>query len=830
MIVTGTITDKITSRSKTFTLNLTLVLFNSNSVINDQTISWVSEAGSSDKGKKIKVTFTGSGLSTNQGDWTITAKDSSSSSSTWTIDQASSSPTSVSFTIEYNKDTIGKNYTFSVNGIQGAKDVTIPTSTITSIDSSISTNGDLILKFTGDNLSANLDIYIFTFKPIVNIPPVTTFDGAANNSPATPTTTPPTIDEAFKQNINVDWTSKESITLTIQKVRGNGSQDVITKGLYGLWYEVNVITQTEKKQFKFAEYVAPTGVTVDIFDNPLCGDNQSSITTSIESSAFQGDKLSWTLTVENSASKWVQIKFKKADFLSSLVGQKGFGDTDNGNTTLTWALKENVDNNSKFTYIDDEGLKNNEALTTSGITAVMTGTLTDELTGEVKTFDLSLTIKVTDNTPRISSASSDITENGDLTILLTGSNLPQTANEYKFTYSGSKTADAPNPDLTTDTPNVDSNILELDTTHTNTGSSVQFIIKKIKVKPSSNSFNDESPTLPTAQTTGLYGKTFSVTLVDADSNPHSRDEKQQPVEEKPVTFKFADYVAPKSIESSKFFEKVDSLSKKAVSSQQNGGNLSEQLDFFPLTQGDISQQDPSNPLEWTITSPYKSLKYIYLNLPSSDKILDSVKGWKGFSKNLHSDATQDEQPGTYTSVSWQFKGQTNNDFEDLNSSSNVLHNKNELTDNNPISAILTATITDKLTNESVTFDIKIILKLGNLNDPTITKGEVTSSENDTVKVTITGTDLPTDIRQWDIKENTSVFSQQAEGEREGGASNSNPWTIKTSTSSPTTSIEFSAKQNEVAGRKYDFSLVGFSTVKTTVTCPTSNPDSNLNQK
>lgn len=527
--VTGTITDKITSRSKTFTLNLTLVLFNSNSVINDQTISWVSEAGSSDKGKKIKVTFTGSGLSTNQGDWTITAKDSSSSSSTWTIDQASSSPTSVSFTIEYNKDTIGKNYTFSVNGIQGAKDVTIPTSTITSIDSSISTNGDLILKFTGDNLSANLDIYIFTFKPIVNTPPVTTFDGAANNSPATPTTTPPTINEAFKQNINVDWTSKESITLTIQKVRGNGSQDVITKGLYGLWYEVNVINKTEKKQFQF--------------------------------------------------------------------------------------------------------------------------------------------------------------------------------------------------------PNYDS---------------------------------------------------------------------------------------PKSIQSLKFFENADSYTQKAEGESQP-------TDPIHLTPENISQ-DENKPFEWTITSPSKSHKYIYLVLPSDDEILASIEGWKGFSENLPSSPDAPlarSSENNNTSVSWKFKdGATPEQFEDLSSgggnSVNVLRNKNDLTESAPISATLTATITDNLTGESVTFDIKITFKLGTLDEPA-TKGIVALSDSNTkVKVTITGTNLPTEKAKWKIEEINSVDSNQQPKEGRD-TSNSNTWTINTSASS--TSIEFSANYIDVAGKKYNFSLVDKPEVTTTVTCP-----------
>ena len=827
--VTGTITDTITSRAKTFTLNLTLVLFNSNSVINDPAISWVSEEGEN-KGKKIKVTFTGTGLPTNQSGWTITPKDSSYSSSstlpTWKIDSSSSS-TSVSFTIEFNKDTIGKSYTFAVTGIQGAKDVTIPISTITDINSSINKNGDLILGFTGNNLSANLDTYIFAFKDTGTASPATTFGGEEP-------TTPPIIDDTFKQNIDVVWTSEKSITLTIKKVLGDGSQTAITKGLYGLKYEVNVINQGEKKEFTFEDYVVPKGVKVDIFDESLCGESKDKTNDSIESSAFQGDKLSWTLTVENSASKWVKIKFKQTNFLGSLVDQLGFGENNNGTTTLTWTLKENADNNSKFTYSDSEGLKNNEELTISGITAVMTGTLTDTLTGVVKTFDLSLTIKMTDNpVKRISSASSEITDNGDLKILLKGSNLPKEANKYNFTYSGSGTAGTSTLDSTTNTPIVDSNILELDTTHTNTGSSVQFIIKKIKNTTPSAPSGYASPTV---QTKGLYGKTFSVTLVDTASNTSSRDEEQPPVEEKLVTFTFANYVKPTGIESSKFFEEVDSLTQNAVSSLQNGGDLQQKPDFFPLTTKENILKG-NDDLEWTITSPYKSHNYIYLVLPSSDEILDSVIGWKGFSKNLPSspDLSQgtytDSNPGDYTSVSWKFKnGTTNDKFEGLSdNSSNILYNKDPLTENTPISATLTATIKDNLTGEIVSFDIKITFTLGTLDDPTINENPTLSNDNNNVKVTITGTNLPTDIKQWNIEESKSNSSQLPnEGEKaskssqqaeEGGTSNSNPWTITSTPSS--TSIEFSAEQKQVAGKTYNFSLVGFPNVKTAVTCPTN---------
>ena len=54
------------------------------------------------------------------------------------------------------------------------------------------------------------------------------------------------------------------------------------------------------------------------------------------------------------------------------------------------------------------------------------------------------------------------------------------------------------------------------------------------------------------------------------------------------------------------------------------------------------------------------------------------------------------------------------------------------------------TLTDNLTGESVTFDIKITFQLGTSDEPA-TKGTVALSESNTkVKVTITGTNLPTD--------------------------------------------------------------------------------------
>ena len=99
-------------------------------------------------------------------------------------------------------------------------------------------------------------------------------------------------------------------------------------------------------------------------------------------------------------------------------------------------------------------------------------------------------------------------------------------------------------------------------------------------------------------------------------------------------------------------------------------------------------------------------------------------------------------------------------------------------------------------------------------------------EQDKVVVTVTGSKLPTDIAKWKIEESNIVSSQQP---KEAGDTSNSIWNINASAAS-STSIEFSAKYSEVAGKKYNFSLVGFPTVKTTVTCPTSNPNPKPNSK
>ena len=725
---------------------------------------------------KVVVTVTGSKLPTDISKWKF--KENNTESSEWSL--SSSQPateTQVTFEATY-ANVIGKTFTIEGTGAEStaSKEFTVPVSTISNINSDMTDEGNLVLTVTGTNLSSTNSLYVFNFVKAAS---------------STYTNTNPSIDV---NQISLTWTNSSQIVFTIVKQDSQGQ--VLTKDLYGAKFSLQIKDQTPATEFTFSDYIAPNAIIKDQFftTNVHEGTSDSSINTSVASDKITGANLAYTITTSAANNKFVSIVLPTTNIFSFLSGQKGF--TTSGNsTTLTWSI-QNDQTNWEYKAASST-LKNKTELTTSGFTAVMIGTLKDTLTNVTKTFELSLTIKTIDNpVQKISSATSEITENGDLTILLTGSNLPQEVTKYKFTYSGSET----------NVPTVDSTKLELDTTHNNTNTSVQFIIKKIKdTTPSapSNYASSTSPTpppLPIAQTKGLYGQTFSVTLlVDAASNPSSR------VEEQPVTFTFADYVAPTSIKSSIFFENADSYTQKVNSLQQ---------DFLPLTKEDISQDNASKPFEWTITSHYKSYTYIYLVLPSEEEILASIGGWKGFSENLPSSPQSPQN--TYTSVSWEFKGGTTHDkFEEL--SGGILYNKDPLTENNPISADLTATIKDRLTEKSLSFDIKITFKLGTFEDPTTnTNATPTLSDNNTnVKVTITGTNLPTDIAKWKIEESNAVSSQQP---KEAGDPSNSIWTINTSATSPT-SIEFSAKYSDVAGKKYNFSLVGYSTVTTSVTCP-----------
>ncbi|WP_406602286.1 Vmc-like lipoprotein signal peptide domain-containing protein [Metamycoplasma sualvi] len=735
---------------------------------------------------KVVVTVTGSKLPTDISKWKF--KENNTVSSEWSL--SSSQPateTQVTFAATY-ANVIGKTFTIEGTGAESnaSTEFTVPVSTISNINSDMTDEGNLVLTVTGNNLSSTNSLYVFNF---------------VQAAPSTYTNTNPSIDV---NQISLTWENSSQIIFTIVK---ESQGQVLTKDLYGAKFSLQIKDQTPATEFTFSDYIAPTAINKDqFFTNVHEGTSDSSINTSVTSDKITGDNLAYTITTSAANNKFVSIVLPTTNISSFLSGQKGF--TTSGNsTTLTWSIQNDQTNNWEYDA-SSSTLKNKNELTTSGFTVVMIGTLQDTLTNVTKTFELSLTIKMIDNPVQtISSATSEITENGDLKILLTGSNLPQEVTKYKFTYSGSET----------NVPTVDSTKLELDTTYNNTNTSVQFIIKKIKdTTPSapSNYASSTSPTtppLPIAQTKGLYGKEFSVTLVDVASNPSSR------VEGQPVTFTFADYVAPTSIESSKFFENADSYKQKVTSLQKEGKGSLQQLDYSPLTKEDISQEDASKPFEWTITSHYKSHTYIYLVLPSQEEILASIGGWKGFSENLPSSPQSPQY--TYTSVSWEFKGGTDHTkFEELGNG-NVLHNKEALTENAPISADLTATITDRLTNKSLSFDIKITFKLGALGEPTIdnnaTPTPTLSDNNTNVKVTIKGTNLPTDIAKWKIEESNVVSSQQP---KEAGDTSNSIWTINTSNAS-STSIEFSAKYSDVAGKKYNFSLVGYSTVTTSVTCP-----------
>lgn len=799
--VTGTITDTITSRAKTFTLSLTLVLFDPTTILNEPTISWVNDG--QDKGKKIKVTFTGKGLSTNQSDWTIQPTDTTSTTPSWTIDP-SSTATSVSFTIDYNKDTLGKTYTFSVAGIQGSKNVAIPVSAITKIDSSINENGDLSLVFTGTNLSANLDTYVFANK---NNTPIT-YEGETQ-------VTPPVIDETFKQNIEVVWTSETSITLTIQKVKGDGSNTVLTKGLYGQTYEVNVFGQTTKTEFTFADYQAPTGVTNDIFGDSYCGTDQVGIGTLLDKSSFTGNNLSWTITVEDSASKYVKIDLKKQNFLSALIGQSGFGTTtrDNSTTTLTWALKD--PNDANFTY-DDDGLKNKTELTNTGFDTTITGTLTDTLTGVTKTFELALKVKMTDSpTQKVSTATSEITDEGNLNITLTGMNLSSDPKQYKFTHVSSATTIA---DPTT-TPSIDSSMLEL-VNHSSTN--VEFVIKKIKENTGQNPF---ASTTSTVQTKGLYGQTFKVESVQS-SNPSTPNQPAQlgnyaDTADQPVTVKLATYVSPSSIDKTQFFDDISSAKTK-------GDDTTTGPDSTPITKDNVSGNN-QDAFEYTIRSQYQSHKYIFVNLPTNDTILQSVVGWKGFTQNPKVDPGQTpDQSSDNTTVSWVLKdGVTENSkFESLNNST-MLYNKEDLVNGSPITATVTATIKDNLTGESVSFDVKIKFELGTLSDPTIAAPSTDPNNKDTningatgeantrINLTVKGENLPNEIKSWNITNESAAITTK-NGLVDESTDNFGGWTIDNVQDNQ---ITFTTEWSKVVGMQIGFAVKGFESGKQTFTMP-----------
>ncbi len=823
--ITGTITDTITSRAKTFTLNLTLSLYVAPSITGEPTVAIVNEG--ENKGKKIKATFTGTGLSTTLSDWTISEKTTTTNppaqgakaTPSWTID-SSSTATNVIFIVDFNKDTMGKTFTFSAQNVTGSKDVTIPTTTLTQVSSSIIDEaGNLILTFEGTNLSANLDIYDFNHK-------TTTTFADSNVTPPTP----PTIDESFKKKINVEWKSATEIVLTIQKVPGDGTKDALTKGLYGQKYEVNVTGNTKKSEFTFADYVAPTGVTNGIFGNSNYGPDNSNLSNPLDTNAFQGNNsLTWTITVPSSTDKWVQLNLKHNDFLQSLEGQKGFGQTNNETTKLSWTIK---DNNSKFTYGDSEGLKNTEELTDTGLNVIMVGTLTDELTGVTKTFELNLTIKIqsASTTQNVTSATSNITDNGDLTISLTGTNLSQDPTKYQFTYVPENSS---GKDENVTTPTVNSSMLEVDNTVTPSDTKVQFIIKKIKQGGSSYQ-------LPTAQTKGLYGKTFSVTSVDSPSSNLASKAQQS------VTFKFGSYTAPTGLNKQSFFKDVAS-STQPISS---GGE--QQPNSFPISTEKITTPDTNKPFEYEISSEYKNFTYIYIDLPQANDILSSIEGQKGFSSSPTS-SNPSNPVEEYTQVQWTLKNttgradgqQTNNNFE---LSNNLLYNKNPLQENASVVAELTATITDQLTSESVTFYVKLTFKLGTSDAPTITApsgsdpkenitlnagNESAQGQNTNIELTVKGSNLPKDISQWTITEDTTTLAPSGRVNKTTPIevnNNFGNWTIK---ENPTDQgVTFITTWSLVAGKNLNFAVEGFANVKHkfSIPSPSFNGDSSQNNE
>ncbi len=169
-----------------------------------------------------------------------------------------------------------------------------------------------------------------------------------------------------------------------------------------------------------------------------------------------------------------------------------------------------------FAYDTTNGLYNTTELVDDAKVTIQ-GILTDTQTGESTTFNLNLTFKLASMT--IETAKSEIKDNGDLTITVTGKNLDiSNKDKYEFTYIPNVPNDGVNSKVdSTTNPSITSDILEFDTSEgiTNTSNEVHFIIKKFKEVSS----NPSSTDLPTAQTKGLYGKTFTVALkTDNSSN------------------------------------------------------------------------------------------------------------------------------------------------------------------------------------------------------------------------------------------------------------------------------------------------------------------------
>ena len=235
-----------------------------------------------------------------------------------------------------------------------------------------------------------------------------------------------------------------------------------------------------------------------------------------------------------------------------------------------------------------------------------------------------------------------------------------------------------------------------------------------------------------------------------------------------------------------------------------------------------------NLFEFTITLDKWESSYVQIggiknyNTPGASRsesidFLSYFVGLNGFTDSTHTSLTwafkeASQQPGSGQKSLIDQATNTNGWTLD----SNGLTNTTPISDENGLSTTLVGTLTDLETNKTVTFDMKVTVKKPTDLKPTIpsTAPTPTLEENNTkVKVTITGTNLPTDISKWTITEDNS---QTKEG---GDTPNSNPWSI-TSGSSSNTSVVFTANYKDVVAKKYKFALTDSPDISTIVTCPT----------
>ena len=319
---------------------------------------------------KVVVTVTGSKLPTDRNKWTF-KENNNTESSEWTLSSSpSATETQVTFEANY-ADVIGKTFTIEGTGIgsTASKSFTVPVSTISNIKSEMTDEGDLKLTVTGTNLSSAKSLYVFNFVQ-------------AAASIYTNTNTDPSIDV---NKIDLTWTNSSQIVFTFVKKDSQGQ--LLTKDLYGAKFSLQIKNQTTPAtEFTFSDYIAPTAINKDqFFTNVLEGTSDSSINTSVASDKITGADLAYTITTSTANNKFVSIVLPKTNISSFLSGQKGFT-TSGDSTTLTWSI-QNDQTNWEYNAASST-LKNKNALTTSGFTVVMIGTLKDTLTNVTKTFEL----------------------------------------------------------------------------------------------------------------------------------------------------------------------------------------------------------------------------------------------------------------------------------------------------------------------------------------------------------------------------------------------------------------------------------------------------------